>query len=572
MLENRINPTPAQRFWLLIKPDQREITNVYIYSIFNGLVYLSMPLGIQAIINLIQGGKISTSWVMLVIFVISGIALVGILQIVQLRVTEILQQKIFTRAAFEFAFRLPRIKLEALYKYYAPELTNRFMDTITLQRGLSKIFIDFSSAIIQVLFGLLVLSFYHSFFILFSIGLIGVIYLFFRVAIKKGLSTSLAESKHKFEVLHWLQELARTNIAFKLAGTTDLPLDGVNKRVDSYLIARENHFKVLVKQYSLLVLFKVLVATGLLVIGGVLVMNQEMNIGQFVAAEIIILLIMSSIEKLVLNMEVIYDVLSSLEKIGQVTDLEIEKSNGFVIVSDSVLTNGLSIQLEDVSFKYPDELAYQLKSISIHIEAGQNVLISGANNSGKTTLLNILSGLYDVSGGHLSYNGFPKGSLELTSLWDIVGECLTDEKLFHGTILENITMGRPAATMENVTWAVENLGLKEFIRKSAQGYDSLIDGGGKKISRSIVQRLLLARSIVIKPKLLLLNDCFKSIEIKERKKLMEFICRKSNQWTLVVVSQEDYFAQQADLIVLMKDGQIVDSGNYEKLKSIISNI
>ena len=102
----------VSRFWLLLKPDKLEIRNVYFYALFNGLVYLSLPVGIQAIINLIQGGQVSTSWIILVIFVILGIALNGILTISQMRIVENLQQKIFTRAAFEFAYRIPRIKLE----------------------------------------------------------------------------------------------------------------------------------------------------------------------------------------------------------------------------------------------------------------------------------------------------------------------------------------------------------------------------------------------------------------------------------------------------------------------------
>ena len=145
--------SPIQRFWRLLQPDKREISNVYVYAIFNGLVNLSLPLGIQAIINLIQGGQISTAWGVLVLFVIMGVAITGVLQILQLRITENLQQKIFTRAAFEFAYRLPRIRLEALYNHYAPELINRFFDTMSVQKGLSKILLDFSTASLQVIFG-----------------------------------------------------------------------------------------------------------------------------------------------------------------------------------------------------------------------------------------------------------------------------------------------------------------------------------------------------------------------------------------------------------------------------------
>ena len=160
--------TPLRRFWLLLRPDKLEIRNIYIYAIIIGILNLTLPIGIQAIINLIQGGAVNTSWIILILMVASGIALSGILQINQLRITEDLQQKIFTRAAFEFAYRIPRIKLEKLFKQYAPELMNRFFDVVSVQKGMTKILIDFSSATIQVIFGLILLSLYHPFFIIFS--------------------------------------------------------------------------------------------------------------------------------------------------------------------------------------------------------------------------------------------------------------------------------------------------------------------------------------------------------------------------------------------------------------------
>lgn len=207
-VENKNRITPLQRFWRLLKPDKKEITNIYVYAIFSGLVNLSLPLGIQAIINLIQGGQISTSWIVLVVIVIAGIAITGILQIFQLRITENLQQKVFVRAAFEFAYRIPRIKLESLYRHHAPELMNRFFDTVSVQKGLPKILIDFSTATLQVIFGLLLLSFYHPFFILFSLFLVLLVFTIFRVTAQKGLSTSLDESKQKYKMAYWLGRIS----------------------------------------------------------------------------------------------------------------------------------------------------------------------------------------------------------------------------------------------------------------------------------------------------------------------------------------------------------------------------
>ncbi len=568
MKDNTTIPlTPSQRLWRLLKPDHKEISNIYVYSIFNGLVALSVPLGIQAIVNLIQGGQISTSWMVLVFFVVLGVAITGVLQIFQLRITENLQQKIFARAAFDFAYRIPRIRMEALYKHYAPELMNRFFDIVAVQKGLSKILIDFSTATLHIIFGLILLAFYHSFFILFGVILILLIYVIFQFTAKRGLNTSLKESEHKYRLVHWLEELARTSTTFKLAGKTDLPLQRTDAHVGDYLIARESHFRVLVQQYSLLVVFKVIIATGLLAIGGVLVMDQQMNVGQFIAAEIIILLVMTSVEKLIVSLENIYDVLTALEKIGQVTDLELEQKQG-IKLKEVCEEKGIKVELDKVSFNYPNNHRKVLEGLTLSIESGEVLLIAGANGSGKSTLLHILAGLYDVQAGSISYNGLPKGNLELSSLRDVIGDCLTQEELFEGTVLENITMGREAATFNEVQRVVEKLGLSSFIKNSPKGYDTILDPQGKKLSSSIAQKLLLARSIAHKPKLLLLEDAFEPLDEQDRKKIIDFLTSKENKWTTVAVSSNSYLAKCSNRIAIMKDGVIYNSGSYEEMKNI----
>lgn len=545
--------SPLQRFWRLLQPDSREIRNVYVYAIFNGLVSLSLPLGIQAIVNLIQGGSVSTSWVVLVSVVVVGVAATGVLQIMQLRITENLQQRIFTRAAFEFAYRVPRIRLEALYKEYAPELMNRFFDIISVQKGLAKILLDFSVASLQVVFGLILLSFYHPFFILFSLMLVLLVYVIFRLTARKGLDASLKESKHKYRVAHWLEELARTSTTFKLAGRTGLPLRRTDEIVDDYLIARENHFKILLTQYSLLVIFKVVVATGLLAIGGILVMEQVMNIGQFIAAEIIILLVLRSVEKLILSLETIYDVLTALEKIAQVTDMELEAQEGIDICAHSN-KEGIALSVKDVSFSYPEAADLVLKNVSLEVSAGEKVVIVGKNDSGKSTLLQLLAGMYEADSGHINYEGLPVGNLDLTSLRSIIGDSLNQEDLFQGTLLDNIAMGRSAATFENVQWSVQAMGLEGFVQKLPKGYNTVIDPQGKKLSRSVFQKILLARSIADKPKLLLLEDSMQYIDPEERDCIINFLMDPSNAWTLVVVSADMGIAKKANKIYEMNAG------------------
>lgn len=550
------NLTPLQRFWRLLRPDSDDIRNVYVYAIFAGLVNLSLPLGIQAIINLIQGGRVSTAWLVLVFIVVGGLALVGILQVQQMRITENLKQRIFARAAFEFTYRIPHIRTEALYKHYGPELMNRFFDVLTVQKGLSSILIDFSVALFQVAFGLVLLSLYHPFFIAFGLILILLVVAIFFFTARPGLNTSLKESKYKYAVAHWLEEIARTASTFKLAGKSNMALELMNDRVDRYLGARESHFRILIRQYSLLVVFKVIVAFGLLAIGGFLVMDERLNIGQFVAAELIILFVMSSVEKLILSLETIYDVLTGLEKIGQVTDLELDDRGGDAGADLSAHGHGMKVCLENVHFTYPSGRKTVLNGLSLTVNAGERMIISGPNGAGKSTLLYIMGGLYDVQSGSVTYDDLPKGNLPLDELHTVIGDCLTLGELFEGTVLENITMGRPGATFDNVRWAVDALGLITVIRNLPDGYDTVLDPQGEKLPRSIVRKLLLARAIADRPRLLLLEDAFEYLDEADARSIIDFLTDPQHPWTLVAVSSNAYLASRCNRIATMVDGRI----------------
>jgi len=549
--------TPIKRFWLLLKPDKVEIRNIYIYAVFIGLINLSLPVGIQAIINLIQGGAVSTSWIVLIFFVVAGIVLSGILQIKQLHITENLQQKVFSRAAFEFAYRVPRIRLERLHKYHAPELMNRFFDIVSVQKALPKIMIDFSSAGIQALFGLILLSLYHPFFILFSLFLVTIVMLILRATVRRGLETSLDESKRKYQIAHWLQELAKANYTFKLAGDTQLPLNEVNTKTEGYIRARESHFSILLRQYGLMIGFKALVAFGLLLIGGLLVIEQQLNIGQFVAAEIIILLVMNSIEKIMLNFDTIYDILTSLEKIAQVTDLELDTEGGIRMNGEK---GGLDVKLNNVSFEYPEENKTVLNNINLDIVSEERVVISGQNDSGKSTLLYLLGGLYSPSRGSIVLDNIPVNNYCPESMRSRIGGYLRDESLFEGTLLENITLGRDAATFENVHWAVESLGLSKMINDLPYGYDTRVLPQGRQFSKSTIAKILIARSIVDRPRLLLLENSFSVFSEGDRQRILQFLLNHEHNWTVLLTSSQPLVGLK-DLKyreVVLDKGEVID--------------
>lgn len=548
--------TPYQRFWLLLKPDSKEIYQVYTYALFKGIIALSLPMGIQSIINIIQGGSVSASWMVLVFIVALGIAMGGYMQLMQMRITETIQQKIFTRAAFDFTYRLPKIKFEEIYKHYAPELMNRFFDVLTLQKSPSKIIIDFSTAILQIIFGLILLSLYHPFFILFSVLLIILVYTIIKLTTKRGLETSLDESKYKYAVVSWLEELARTKDSFKLAGITSLPESKTDERVTGYLESRENHFQVLKRQYTLLLLFKIVVALGYLIAGGLLVLNEKMNIGQFVAAEIIILLVIDSSEKIILNFENIFDILTSLEKLGQITDLELDNQSDDSSLNHDINTP-LHVEIKDLTFTYPGRTKTVLNNISYNFKENNSYCITGNNGSGKSTLIHLISGLYQPQSGSVCVNDLPILNYNISKLYKVIGNGLAEETIFEGTLLENITLGREFVKIEDVKWAIEKVFLSEYAKELPKGLDTPIEISGDKLSKSIIQRIIIARSIVNKPKLILLENQIDSIEETERNKIIDFLTDKANGWTLISISNNKYLQQKCDTVIYMSEGRIL---------------
>ncbi|MGY6650175.1 peptidase domain-containing ABC transporter [Wenyingzhuangia sp. IMCC45574] len=537
--------SPLVRFWTLIRQYKKKIRLIYYYAIVSGLVNLSLPLGIQAIINYLQTGELTTSWVVLVSFVLVGIAINGKVQINQMRIVEDIQQDIFARSAFEFAYRIPKIKQLNFDKIHVPEMVNRFFDVLTIQKGLPKILIDFSLAAFQIIFGLVLLTFYSSSFIILGLSLFLIIFLIFRITGPKGLATSITESKYKYSLAHWIEEIANNTKTFKIHSQKNLHLNKTDDINLNYLESRESHFKILIQQFKLFVGFKVWVAASLLILGGFLVFNQQMNIGQFVASEIIIILIINSVEKIMKVVETIYDVLTALDKIGFVTDLSLDKCTGKANLDAS---EGVSIELKDLSFKYPGAEDYTLDKISFSIPAKSKVLLRGKSGSGKTTLLNVIARITPPSDGKLLYNNRPDSYYKLENFYEKVSFTVPTSGIFEGTIEENIVLNKDISK-ENLDEILDILSLTEYIKALPEGLQTLLDPQGRRIARSIIQKIILSRALIGNPSLLLLEDPLHFIDGEEKKSIIDYIMSPERSWTAIIIADYHYWDQQCSKII-----------------------
>ncbi len=543
-----------KRFLILLQAERQEVRSIYTFGIFHGLVALSLPLGIQAIITFIQAGELSTSWYVLVGMVLAGIAVGGFLQLKQLTVTETIEQRLFVNTAFEFAERLPRLSLQKNGLLYMPEILNRFFEVATIQKGVSKILIDFSTAIIQVVFGILVLTLYHPAFLLFAVLLGIAMIIFFKYSGPKGLQTSMYESKYKYKIAYWLQEVGRSMRTFKLAGDSKLPIERTNELTESYLKARNAHYHVLMNQYKTLIIFKFVLAAALIILGSVLVIGNLINIGQFVAAEIIILMLINSIEKIILSMSTVYDVLTSIGKVGDALDMPLEREGGQDLPGQD--QNGLRLDVSNLTFQFKDDRKPLLSNLNLHVTPGETICIQGDDGSGKTTLVRLLSGYYEDFGGSIAYNDLSINALKLPQLRAVLGENFTENDLFAGTLLENITCGRAGITTERAMFALEQVQLKEWFRTLTHGMDTPIQPEGLGLAGHIRRRLMLARSFAGHPGMLLVEDSPLMQSQEERQFFYNLVFAHCKNITTILISNDETIASRCNKTYVLSNGQL----------------
>lgn len=532
MAENR-TIHPFIRIVNLLKLDKKDITSLYFYAILSGVILLVNPLGIQSIINFVMYNTASTSLVVLIGLVIISVFIAGFLQINQMKLTEKIQQKIFVRYAFAYADILPKVRPEATEGYYMPELTNRFFDTIHLQKGLSKLLLDVPTAIIQILFGILLLSFYHTIFIAFGALLLLIVYLIFRLSSEKGLETSMNESDYKYKVAAWLQEISRNQNTFKNYEYTQLNLQKTDEFTQGYLQNRTRHFGILETQYWSLVAFKVILTAAMLIIGCVLLLNQLINIGQFIAAEIVILAMISAVEKLILSIDIVYDTLTAVEKLNKVLQTPTE-DNGELKLDDS---KPLKVEFKNVGFSYSDK-SNLLKNISFVLEPGDKAMLhKTASGVGTSTIMKLISNNLTKHTGNILINGIPKDNYEMLSYRKTVNYLSGQNEVFNGTLWENITIANPNVKPETINYLIKELGFDGFIEEFEHGYATVLLTKGAKLASHLIQEILLLRTFVQNSQLLILDEPFKNLNITKCNKVAEYI-NKLPMTVIIATDQE----------------------------------
>lgn len=558
-----VDKKPLKRFLGLLRLEKKNIYFVYFYSIISGLLYLSLPLGVQAIISLMFAQQISAALVILVALVVLGVFLNGFMYILQMRVTERIQVRLFTLMSLSYSDRLPKIKEDAVHDYHLPELVNRFFDTSSIQKGISKALLEFPVATVQIIFGLMLLSFYHPIFIFFGFILIFLLYVVIRFTAPQGLSSSNEESDFKYKVGYWIEEIARNVKTFKLRGKTDLAINKTNEYLLGYLKARKKHFYILQVQYWSFTFFKTAITAILLITGCWLFFENKINIGQFIATEIVIIMTLSSVEKVITSIDGVYDLLTSLEKASKILDNPIEE----MLDNNKSDIDYIDIDIQQLSFKYTTDGKDALKEVSLQIKQGQNIAVIGTKGSGKSTLLHLLTGTLTDFRGSIMVNNLPLFSYNLNTLRAKIGFYFYESEIFEGTLEENLTVGLTECSIQEIMQIAEAINLKDFIIKNKDGIYQQLSTHGKKLSESTRAKILLARALIKKPKLLLLDDFTYVLTKRDKNLILNYLFNDQQPFSVIIKTTDEEIMKRCNKVLFMHEGKIIANDTFEQVAS-----
>jgi ABC-type bacteriocin/lantibiotic exporter with double-glycine peptidase domain len=547
---------PIRRLITLMRPEKGELWTITVFSAITGLLYLALPLAINGFVSNLsfgaQSGPFLQALAAIALVLLVCLAVAGALRALQHVVAEVIQRRIFVRLASDLSLRLPAMDLEALRGVHAPELVNRFLDVVTVQKSASMLLLTGINLVLNAAIGLTVLAFYHPFLLAFALLLLAAIAVIIFVFGRGAVPTSIRESVRKYQVVDWFEELARHPRMFKGPGGLEMARSRADDLVRGYLEARAQHFRVLLRQISGLLALEVVAGTLLLGVGGWLVLNQQLTLGQLVAAEIIVSAIVAAIAKLGKQFEAWYDAVAAVDKLGYLIDLPLDRAGG----ERPVVQAPLTVRAVDLSHQREgSQRAFE--SVQLDLKAGERVSVVGSRGSGTSTLLEVIAGFRKASEGSVEVNGLDTRSWDLGALHAHT-MLLREGDLIAGTIADNLRLGLRGVTIAQMQEAIERVGLGEVVRSMPDGLETRLITGGLPLTGRRRIRLLIARALVARPSLLLVDELLDGLDESTTAQLCEVLKDPAHAWTLIVSTRDlrvaERIGRRIDLDAVQENG------------------
>lgn len=549
--QQHAHPTPFSRARALLRLERDDVGLAVLYAAAVGVVSLILPVSVQALVNNVAFGGLLQPIVVLALVVLVGLSLAGALTAAQAWVVERVQRRVFARVVVDLSHRLPRVRGETLESAHAPELVNRFFDVLGVQKSLAMLLVDGLAVLLATVVGMVILAFYHPVLLAFDVVLVAGLALVIFGATRRATATAIEESKAKYAVAAWLEEMVRHPLTFKAAGGPTFAAARAEDLLFQYLGARAAHFRIVIRKLAGALGLQALASAALLGLGGALVIEGKLTLGQLVAAEIIVTSVVGRFAKLGKLLETTYDLFASVDKLGHLLDLPLESRRGATLRRRP---EGASIDVAGLTYAY-ERGAEVLSGARLRVMPGRRVAILGRNGSGKSTLFDVLYGLRAPAGGRVLVDDADLRTIHPES-WREHVALVRDLEVFEGTVLENVRVGRPDVSDEDVRAALAAVGLQDEVLALPGGLETELTTGAPVLSTCQAYRLVLARAIAGRPRLLLLDETLDRLDGPTKRSLTKRLFDRSAPWTVLVATGDTEVMRAADEVLVLEGGRV----------------
>ena len=549
--------SPYRRLLELVRLERDDISVAVVYAVGVGLLSLATPLGVQFLVNTVAFGALVQPLLVLSAMVLAGLAFAGTLRALQSYVVERLQQRVFVRVALDLAHRLPRVRHEALDGKHAPEVVNRFFDVMTVQKAAATLLVDGISVVLQTLVGMLLLAFYHPFLLAFDVVLVAVLAFVTLVLGRGATPTAIKESKAKYALAAWLQETARHAETFKLQQADALVRARAEALTRDYVTARRKHFAIVFRQFVGALTAQALASAVLLGVGGWLVIARQLTLGQLVAAELIVTAVVAGFSKLGKYFESFYDLVAAVDKIGQMTDLPVESSGGIRLRDGS---GGIALRATALSLRSGS--GAHLSGVDLDLPANGIVGVVGPSGSGKSALVDVLTGLRTSVGGRIDIDGVHLPELAPSPLRKDIA-ILRHDSLFAGSIADNVCLGRLEVSRHDARVALECVGAWEAVAGLPEGLDTRIGSHGAGLSSDLAKRVAVARALANRPRLVVLDGIVDELQPASRDAVRRALLAPNRTWSVLLTTSVPELLSWCDEAYELTAGSLVPIGRRD---------
>ncbi len=545
------HPTPLRRFIALLSLDRRDIWTIILFALVAGILALATPLAIESMVNVVSWGTYLQPLLVLAVMLLACLGLAGVLRVLQTVVVEMIQRRQLVRIVGDLAHRFPRANRRDLRDEFPRELANRVFDIMTIQKATAVLLLDGVNIVLTTVLGLLLLAFYHPFLLGFDIVLmISMISLTWMLG-RGGIRTAIDESIMKYRIAHWLQDVLAAPSAFKINGGEPLAIERANQLVAEYIEARQSQFRVVIRQVTFAIGLQVIASTAVLGLGGWLVIQGQLTLGQLVASELVVTVVVGAFAKAGKSLEKFYDLMAGIDKVGHLLDISVDPRQELGDVPDGPTT----VRWSDLTF---DEVASPSRIPAATIQAGSRVAIVGDDVEGRSRLAQTLAGLVEPDDGLAEIAGYDAHHAALAGEGRLVAYAGEGE-VFHGTLQENIDLGRSGIGQKRIRDVLQQVGLSTAVLRLPDGTQTMLQTHGYPLADSQVASLILARAIAGAPKLLIIDGLLDNLNSDILASVWQSLAAPDAPWTLIVVTNQHEIAERCDSQVAVRMGSNTES-------------